>query len=433
MSQKTSLTKERVTVMANRKVSEPKQTTDRSIWIYGNPDKSELGFPMPGDLTQYIRSDIFVNEKGRYRYTQGKNADVIVLSRDGLAYGHFDVEDKVSPNASDRRAYPRVKFVYLIRKSTLYKSPVPLAGIGITKLRFGRKMTEAEFQDLQKLAGGTREYLSPSLLPEVIVDEPPYIPMSEDRREIAMQEVRQRQGQPAFRQKLIERYGPVCMISGCTVMDVIDAAHIQPYKGEEDNHSQKGLLLRSDLHTLFDAGLLAIEPKTLTVHVAASLVATEYATFKGLKLRCDKHRPSEKALRIRWQEFKAREWPGEVSEKELVLQLGVEGGGADIYRTPLAAGGWKFHVEGSTMFLDDNDDEDWRSWIGKPVEAIEQALQSVAKDGSWACFYPIKVHPEYRTTVWELVLRAAASLPEGLSRGWEHSRYRWQELCLQKS
>ena len=78
--------------MANHlDASKPTQPNERSIWIYGNPDKTELGFPMPGDLTQYIRTDVFAKEKGRYRYTQGKNADIIVLSRDGLAYGHFEI------------------------------------------------------------------------------------------------------------------------------------------------------------------------------------------------------------------------------------------------------------------------------------------------------------------------------------------------------
>src|SRR5437762_1261380 len=131
---------------------------ERSIWIYGNPDKSELGFPLPGDLTQYIKNDVFSKENGRYRYTQGKNADVIVLSRDGLAFGHFDVEDKVKPNDADRKSYPHIKFVYLVRKSTLYNSPVPLSKLAITKIHYGRKVTEAEFQRLQELAGGTCEY-----------------------------------------------------------------------------------------------------------------------------------------------------------------------------------------------------------------------------------------------------------------------------------
>src|SRR5258706_576285 len=99
---------------------------ERDIWVYGNPDKTAQGFPMPGDLTNYLSNDIFTKENGRYRYTQGKNADVIVLLRDGLAYGHFDVVGKVKPTETDRKAYPKVKFVYLVSKSSLYNKPVPL-------------------------------------------------------------------------------------------------------------------------------------------------------------------------------------------------------------------------------------------------------------------------------------------------------------------
>jgi len=155
--------------------SDPTQATERSIWIYGNPDKTELGFPMPGDLTQYIKADIFAKEKGRYRYTQGKIADVIVLSRDGLAYGHFDVEDKVQPNDTDRKAYPRVKFVYLVRKSTLYSTPVPLSRLSITKIHYGRKMTESEFRELQRLAGGMAEAYNVLLITEELLPSNTYL------------------------------------------------------------------------------------------------------------------------------------------------------------------------------------------------------------------------------------------------------------------
>ena len=182
--------------------SGPTQASERSIWIYGNPDKTELGFPMPGDLTHYIRADIFAKEKGRYRYTQGKNADVIVLSRDGLAYGHFEVEDKVKPTDTDRKAYPRVKFVYLIRTSTLYSQPVPLSSLSITKIHYGRKITEAEFQELQKLAGGTEVHLNTPSLPQSTVD-----------LERVLREVKRRLGQSDFRKGLIAAYNSRCAVS----------------------------------------------------------------------------------------------------------------------------------------------------------------------------------------------------------------------------
>lgn len=81
-----------------------------------------------------------------------------------------------------------------------------------------------------------------------------------------------------------------------------------------------------------------------------------------------------------------------MADKELVLQLGVEGGGATVFRTPLDSGGWEFHVEGTSMYLDEHDDEGWRSWRSQPVPTIEEALRAVAEDGSWVFYYPVQVH-----------------------------------------
>src|SRR5262249_26523413 len=108
-----------------------------------------------------------------------------------------------------------------------------------------------------------------------------------------------------------------------------------------------------------------------------------------------------------------------MDEKEVVLELGVEGGGATVFRTPLGSGGWQCDVEGTSMYLDENDDEGWRSWRSEPVLSVEEALRSVADDGSWVFFYPVTVHPEYRAAVWELALAATHKLPEGRKEMWQ--------------
>src|SRR6185437_13390186 len=153
--------------MASHENTEP---MERRIWIYGNPDKSKDGFQSPGELTDYISRGIFDDEECRYRYTQSKDADIIVLSRDGKAFGHFDIDHKEKPNKSDRELYPRVRFVYLVRKSTLYTTPVPLSNLSIKKIQWGKKMTEAEFAELQKLAGGALDVYGPKALPQSTVE-----------------------------------------------------------------------------------------------------------------------------------------------------------------------------------------------------------------------------------------------------------------------
>jgi predicted restriction endonuclease len=76
------------------------------------------------------------------------------------------------------------------------------------------------------------------------------------------------------------------------VSDVLDAAHILPYRGKQTNHVSNGLLLRTDLHTLFDLGLLAIDAKSLKVWIAGGLRDTEYGKLHGRKLRQPRQRPS---------------------------------------------------------------------------------------------------------------------------------------------
>ena len=86
----------------------------RKILVYGHGDKSESGFPEPEDLEGYIEGGVFVHQNGRYRYSQSKRADIIVLSQDDLAFGHFEVESMEPPSKADKEAYPPVKQVYLV-------------------------------------------------------------------------------------------------------------------------------------------------------------------------------------------------------------------------------------------------------------------------------------------------------------------------------
>lgn len=117
-----------------------------------------------------------------------------------------------------------------------------------------------------------------------------------------------------------------------------------------------------------------------------------------------------------------------MNKKELVLELGVEGGGATVFRTPLGSGGWQFHVESGSMSAEDIDV--WHYGCSKPVETIEEALESIGKDGSWIFWFPITVHPEYRTSLLELVQDAASKLSEENKKPWERRQsHNWNRRC----
>jgi hypothetical protein len=130
----------------------------------------------------------------------------------------------------------------------------------------------------------------------------------ENQKQVARQVVRL--GQAAFRKKLERVYGSKCAISGCSVAWTLQAAHIRPFaKSGAAYDISNGLLLRSDLHLLFDAGLIAIEPTTHTIYFAHEIRQwPEYAAMHGsqLRLRDAKHSkavPDPSALAVRWKAF----------------------------------------------------------------------------------------------------------------------------------
>ncbi len=139
-----------------------------------------------------------------------------------------------------------------------------------------------------------------------VANELTYFPTTDDNRQIAMRQLKIRRGQHAFRQALRKRYGDQCMITKCQLLDIIEAAHLSPYRGDADNNPENGLLLRADLHTLFDLDLLGIHPESLQVQFHPKVLAAGYHDWKDNKLCCSTLKPSEAALKSRWKLFLRR-------------------------------------------------------------------------------------------------------------------------------
>ena len=118
-----------------------------------------------------------------------------------------------------------------------------------------------------------------------------------DSRVRVLSSIVRRRGQPAFRENLLAAYTGSCAITGCDVQAVLDAAHIIPYRGVESNHPGNGLLLRTDLHTLFDLKLIAIDATCMCLLVSRSLDGTCYEEFRGKTVRS----PDEPASRPSWE------------------------------------------------------------------------------------------------------------------------------------
>lgn len=72
-----------------------------------------------------------------------------------------------------------------------------------------------------------------------------------------------RLGQGGFRIIVTEAYHRRCAITGERTLPVLDASHIKPYSKEGPHLASNGLLLRQDIHTLFDHGYITINEKNI--------------------------------------------------------------------------------------------------------------------------------------------------------------------------
>jgi putative restriction endonuclease len=73
--------------------------------------------------------------------------------------------------------------------------------------------------------------------------------------------VRPRLGQGGFRVAVTEAYERACAVTGEHSLPALEAAHIRPFSGEGLHEIRNGLLLRSDLHRLFDRGYVTVTPE----------------------------------------------------------------------------------------------------------------------------------------------------------------------------
>jgi putative restriction endonuclease len=105
-----------------------------------------------------------------------------------------------------------------------------------------------------------------------------------DARVWTMKAVAQRRGQPLFRARLLYAYGSRFAITGCSAVEVLEAAHVLLYRGDHTDRTDNGLLLRADVHTSFDCGLLWVTEER-TIALAPSLLRTDYSQLQGLPLR----------------------------------------------------------------------------------------------------------------------------------------------------
>lgn len=73
--------------------------------------------------------------------------------------------------------------------------------------------------------------------------------------------IRPRLGQAGFRLLVTDAYDKRCAVTGERTLPVLEAAHIRPVASGGHHETNNGLLLRSDVHKLFDLGYVTVTPE----------------------------------------------------------------------------------------------------------------------------------------------------------------------------
>jgi putative restriction endonuclease len=140
-----------------------------------------------------------------------------------------------------------------------------------------------------------------------------------DARQKVLASVIRRKGQAKFRSTLLKAYNGKCAVTGCTVEALLEAAHIVPYQGADTNVVSNGLLLRADIHTLFDLGLLWVDPDSRLVKVAEGIKGSEYSHLHDEPISTPENvsdHPSAKALLSHFNALKLEKTDGKSHSSE---------------------------------------------------------------------------------------------------------------------
>lgn len=85
----------------------------------------------------------------------------------------------------------------------------------------------------------------------------------------------------AFRDGIRRNYSDRCAVTGCTTPAACEAAHISTCEGRDDNAPTNGILLRSDIHALFDRLLITLSADGLRIEVSPELDDPSYAFLRS--------------------------------------------------------------------------------------------------------------------------------------------------------
>jgi hypothetical protein len=120
--------------------------------------------------------------------------------------------------------------------------------------------------------------------------------------EVTLRAIKSRRGQPKFRKSLLSAFNNTCCITGSTIISVLEAAHVISHSDETNYKVTNGLLLRADMHTLFDLNMIGIDQHGV-VQISDELKESEYSEYQGVIIADDIPEETIKNLKKRFVEY----------------------------------------------------------------------------------------------------------------------------------
>lgn len=119
--------------------------------------------------------------------------------------------------------------------------------------------------------------------------------------------VRVRIGQAEFRRRLLSESHNGCAFTGPAPAATLEAGHLYSYATIGAHHEHGGLLMRRDVHALFDRGYLAVDPSSWTIDVSPMVRTYDaYARLHGQRLTVPRlSRGQMEWLELHWAQYRA--------------------------------------------------------------------------------------------------------------------------------
>ncbi|MER9171188.1 HNH endonuclease [Mesorhizobium australicum] len=120
-----------------------------------------------------------------------------------------------------------------------------------------------------------------------------------------------REGANDFRRAVLREWKR-CAVTGSTTKEVLDAAHVYRYFGLKTNDIRNGIMLRRDIHSLFDKYLMSFAESgdTLRIVLSQKLKGSEYEKYDGVLVELpqdQKTRPDIRTVRHHLTQFELAE------------------------------------------------------------------------------------------------------------------------------